>query len=67
MWMHDLPYLPRSTSAPMASWMGMWMHIHGIEARNKHKNPNLNMWLQTNMLKEKQIVMGLKIYEKEAT
>ena len=36
-WMRDLPYLPYSMLAPMTSWMGMWMHVHDIKARNKHK------------------------------
>ena len=30
MWMHDLPYLPYSISAPMALCMKMWMHVRGI-------------------------------------
>ena len=37
MWIHDLTYLPYYISAPMHQWMDMWMHVHGIKARNMRK------------------------------
>ena len=39
MWMHDLPYLPYSISASMASWMGMWMHVNGIKIKKLEDKP----------------------------
>ena len=43
MWIYDLPHLPYSNLAPMASCMNIWMD--GMAFRKGIKtNPNLSMW-----------------------